>query len=228
MPRGNSEVGATRGKSVGRNTVTKGADKLISTEGERFDIQICHGDDVNKPTSEQVLRGKWAQPSRFDEESVQNIAVESKRKKGVRQIEQVDPEITLTRFVEDGDEVVIEVCGQATEFQDEPAMQPQADNMANENRNAQRDHDEDGELFEDVEAKTKMLNKAAEIQEQEEAEMQKFMDFMKKKGLVMVDLESVKSQQQQPLQEQQKLHKVQEQQQTVSQQAENRKMQTVE
>ena len=122
---------------------------------------------------------------------------------------------TVAVFHEDGDKVLLEVNVQETEFILEPEVNVNPvvansnDNVVQcDSENEEETNDHELGMEDEGEVQIAPIDKE-ETKRQEEAEMQKFVDFMRKQGLVVVDLA-----QQQQLQGQQRVQEQNPQQKT--------------
>ena len=107
-------------------------------------------------------------------------------------------EKTVAKFVEDGDEVLLEVEGQATDFGNEFDSEYKAEveeDTFSVNNNASMLEPRNSQGMDEV--RTKPIGKEA-ARKSEEVEMQKFIDFMRKQGLVIVDTSKQGNNEQRP------------------------------
>ena len=143
-----------------------------------------HGDKVNKEIKKTKVDKKRASSAKHEVEV-------TKRKKTN------NTEVITAQSEEEGDEVTYEIEGQSTEFMDEEQdaedyktesdseeeMEEKIDESETEfqsqNNNASRAESEFSEVIIKCQSE-------AEIQQAEEQEMQKFVEYMKKQGLVLV------------------------------------------
>ena len=187
MPRGIAKKEGAEKRVGDRTSSGRGRSKTVERKVSE-NSGSSHDNSVNKRMGTKMERVKRSQrPVKFDEFVTEPM---KKKKKGgdVREIE-VEKEVTSATFYEDGDEVLLEVKGQSTEFGEQ--FNDKGDEIDDQNRNENRNMMggnpvTEADTFEsDVEIMPIDKEKA---EKQEQQEMQKFVDFMRKQGLVIVDL----------------------------------------
>ena len=105
---------------------------------------------------------------------------------------------TVAKFVEDGDEVLLEVEGQATDFNNEFDSEYEVEvdeGVASVNNKASMLDLHNSQVMDEV--RIKPIDKEA-TRKSDEAEMQKFIDFMRKQGLIIIDTSKQGNNVQQP------------------------------
>ena len=147
----------------------------------------------------ELKRAKHGQNSRLADVYDTSSTANKKRKTNAQETEAeqdkqsnrvTEPEVTSFRFVEDEDEVLLEVKGQTTDFADEGKLasdEEDDDNEVNFNENRQVAVTQNEQMQYRTDGFAFSQRSKEEENKQEEAEMQKFVDFMWKQGLMLVD-----------------------------------------
>ena len=206
-------------KGSGRQSRSSGRKKAVTCPGmnenstkqveDNADEQNGLGDEVNKQKSRRSMGAKTLQSpnrKRKTKEPLTEEIVPPKRQGRNEKNKSNNAEVVTATVQEDGDILEYEVAGQSTEFcseeenegkitsdsEDEEVTLQKTTSSKNSSRPkkaiAATQEEKEEELPEEL---VHIIRKTPEeIRQEEEEEMQKFVDFMRKKGLMIVEASS--------------------------------------